>query len=472
MNFLETLKQEESVPPVFNKPSEVRPVVISYVTLGKELHVGHLLLMATATLAQAALGDTEPLILINNNTGPRVAGALINLAETNNLSLQEAAKLASSGQIRPSSIIEAYRARNEQSPELLRATALLDEGKYDIFKSVASSLGDSLLQAGFNTDIIGEASLLVQNQRALGLINPLWSQTGFTYFAEKGLSILEQTGQITATGKCFTSLLGAAKQRIIPGEEPFVVLVDASVDSLDAVRVFSSLNFGQATLLPGAGISFNGEIASGTGGEAITLSELTSEFASKCPEGNILQALKHLVLAMPGSRARAEIMCLYDFKDNDSLVDALVNSYSNSQGFISQVDNLLLNLEAKQGSESQALGKAANDLLAYLPQRIKSLTRLSPEDIIRKMGKFTTIPSTDIYSAVLAQGYSEQAALVRAEGYATGPKELALRGNLFMETLKSLMYCETQITSLTADQFNQLKQMIDMCLGRLGYVKS
>ncbi|KKT64605.1 MAG: hypothetical protein UW58_C0039G0004 [Candidatus Collierbacteria bacterium GW2011_GWC2_44_30] len=58
-----------------NKENETlqteNPLVVCCITLGKEPHLGHLFLLSIAEQTKSALGGDLPVVLINNNTGPR-----------------------------------------------------------------------------------------------------------------------------------------------------------------------------------------------------------------------------------------------------------------------------------------------------------------------------------------------------------------------------------------------------------------
>src|SRR5258708_5555507 len=73
------------------------PIILCSVTMGKELHAGHLFLLTIGEQMRSALGSKNPITLINNNTGPRAAGALCNVAQDQNISLEEAASLMNEG---------------------------------------------------------------------------------------------------------------------------------------------------------------------------------------------------------------------------------------------------------------------------------------------------------------------------------------------------------------------------------------
>jgi len=312
-------------------------------------------------------------------------------AERLNLSLEEAAQHLTQAVLPVDEVISAYRGRIEQGKIFEQAVQLLDQGQYDIFAAVAKKMQSILIEIGFETSIVAESGLLISSQDIIEQVNPVWRNTGFMFSTEKGVKILKKGGQLTATGKSLVSLLGLSQPVIEKGEKTMPIFVDASTDALDSVNVFSSLgDFGQAALLPGAGVSFAGDIASGTQGEALTLSELVDAFRAKCPEGSLLQALRHMVLATPVVKDKGSIMSLYDFRDNKSLVAAVVESYQLSLDFKTKISEMTDSLRVRVGS-SQITNKSMDKWLQFLPQRTTALLNVKTGEVLSSMNNFNPL---------------------------------------------------------------------------------
>lgn len=372
------------------------PVVFSSVTFGKELHAGHMLLLATADLLRLGLGGAKPLSLINNNTGPRAAGALVRLSQNLNLGLEDTASLLDKGDIFVEDIIDAYRSRIETGKDLQQAFELLDSGEYDIFSAVSKKVAPRLEEAGFSAKIVAESENLLSSAEIIESVNPVWRDTGFMFSADKEVKILRRAGQLTATGKVIAYLAGLAKEPLEKGEEPFLVFVDGSKDVIDAAQTYSQLkSLGQAFQVPGTGIGFGGKIASGSKGEALTLTELLEEFKKRRPDGDLALALRQLVLTRPATlltRNMSEAF-FYDFYDNDSLIKTLVLSLDDAQIFRGRIDELLKSFG--EGVAEKTVADVDDKFFAFLPKRRDVLLATPFEEIVRVMSKANIIGISD-----------------------------------------------------------------------------
>ncbi len=465
----ERLIKEEGVE--LAETATLKPVIILCVTLGKELHAGHALLLSTADLLKVGLGEESPIYLINNNTGPRAGGTLVAATERMNLPLEEAARNLTQAILPVDEVISAYRNRIEQGEIFEQAVELLDQGQHDIFAAVAQNVQSKLNEVGFEVKVTPESELLSLSQDIIEQVNPVWRNTGFMFSTEKGVKILKKGGRLTATGKSLVSLLGLSQPVLESGGKTMPIFIDASTDALDSVNVFSSLpEFGQAALLPGAGVSFAGGIASGTQGEALTLSELTATFKAKCPAGSLLSALRQMVLTTPVAKDKGTILSLYDFRDNDSLVDALVGSYKLSLEFKREMDELIDNLRARVGS-FRVSDKNEDKWLQFLPQRTAALLNVKIGEVLNFMNNFSPLKNPeDIGLAVKRQGYRGKEMDAKILEYATGQqKGLFYRNNYFFNVIRSILRQQERIVSLTQHDFNLLETAIKFCLRRLGY---
>lgn len=458
-------------------PEKNRSIILTCITLGKELHAGHMLLLATADLLRVGLGSLEPITLINNNTGPRAAGALISLAEQEQLPIEDTAHLLTQGLIAPDTIVNAYRGRIETGDMLTKAMSLLDEGNYDIFKIMADIMEAKLKEAGFRVNIVPESSNLMINQEIIEMVNPAWSGSGFMFSGEKGIRILRRGGQLTASGKCLVSLTALAKSVINSGQIPLTVFVDSAPDTNDAVMAFSSLgDLGRAMQLQGAGISFGGAIASGSKGEALTLSEVIEDFKKQLPLDSLKLALRHMVLTRPAIVAFAEsptLGALFDFNDNDSFINDLVRCNAEALDFRTQMSTLVNDLRVLIGEESKATDPKIEKWLSYLPLRTMSILEIKPErivDTMRNIEKVLKNPN-EISTAVSNQGYRGKEAQAKINQYKSGPEGLVMRNNYYSGILKSIINIKDKLTSLTREDFNLLETTINFCLERLGYVE-
>lgn len=375
----------------------LKPVLVAGVTLGKELHAGHCLLLATADLLKSNLGEEGPLVLVNNNTGPRAAGALVTLACEAGLGLEETAVKMSSGEIPVEQIVTSYRGRTEKGELADAALKLLDEGRYDIFASIADLAVAGLDKAGFDVRVVAESQGLSEASRILGGINPLWKGSGFSFLSSgQSIKVLQKGGFLTATGKCVTAMANVAKQCLGFGQFPMMIFVDGSTSGADAVATISSMpDLGKAAQVAGAAIGFDGKMASGSFGEALALRELIAEYSKRGPEHSLRAALRGMVLTRPLTipiAKRPDLSCgFYDFYDNDSFVRALVECRQESENFRSSVVGFLGQLQQKVGDLTQAENQSAQKALAHIREKSEAIKGSKAEDIIRALDRFKIV---------------------------------------------------------------------------------
>lgn len=439
------------------------PCVICCVTLGKELHAGHLFLLTIGEQMRSGLKATLPLTLINNNTGPRAAAALSTFTEQGNFSLDEACVFLDQSLARKEEVVEAYRNRNDKSPLLDKAMSALSSGRYDIFSKVASETLSLLQRSGFTTQIISESKLLTLGIEGARNSSPEWANTGFVPFSDsKRVVVIEKAGNLTATGASLASTIGIAKLT----KSDFILNVDSMPDSADATFVFSFLSESSSGLqIPGAGIGFDGKIASGTKGEAFTISEILELFLKERPNGNLKNATLFFTLTQPVSLPKVDNLNLkesfYDFKDNESLLKALIKSSDEYGFFIQTVGSTLEELQKKISDFSSTENKQSILFLKFLSQKSNSLFTTSLKKVVDSAKKITPISSPDeINNFAREFGYGSKNPYI-------SERIFARRSNFFFNTLINLLGDLQGIDSITPEDFSIVAQMVEFCLERL-----
>ncbi len=523
-----TLPQPESIKLADHTPGPI--LVSSGTTLGKEPHAGHLLLLAVADLTRSASESKEPLIMINNNTGPRPAGALLKLSELLNVTPFEAAKKAAAGDISPETIVTSYRSRIIEDNRLGEAIKLLDESGLDIFAPIVNKINPLFKAAGFDIDIKSEATLSREHEKTISDIANIWAGTGFAFAqTDQGLRILQKAGALTASGKMTVTLSRFSERPAT------IVFVDSDQGTTDATQTIDKHTFNSAYQTPGTGIGFEGKIASGSRGESLTLTQLLSEFENLAPpKEKLAKALKVMVLTQPLTIPDLSNLNLstsfYDFKDNKSFVNLLVKCSQTRGDLLLRAAKLEKTLTQKQGSVTQTTPELT-DLFKYLPQKVDAFEKLDLNGFLGKSGKISpanqvrddreimqlirSLSPTDtnlelaahfvysqiaqgssltiqdllnqalakgfrkrtkvedgpgksrILSFVKNQGYKDNEALELAIKYSVGDKGLFIRPNPYCSQLLTIMAMENMIFSITRADLELINKMLNTCLTRL-----
>lgn len=454
------------------KDKNNRPIVVTSVTLGKDLHAGHLLLLSVADLVNRSLESKEPVILVNNNTGPRPAGVVLSLANILGIDIEQAVKALDEEFIDPRKIVSLYRARDENGQELERAIHFLDEGNFDIFSAMAKSTQEKLENAGFDVRVVPESGNLKEAADLIGEVNPLWKGTGFMFDAKNGVRILQKGGRLTATGKCFVSLVSLGRNTICDGGEPFVVFVDSSPDSIDAIHALKTVfNKEQVALVHGSGITFEEKMASGTNGEALTLSEIAREFSTRCPGRLITKAFRHMILTMPAVRTRGLSYIPYDFKDNESFISAVVVANQMLEEFEAEIHRLVDSLVTKIGDKTYTIDGKLEKWFSFLPFKAKAILDVAYVQTSAEASNMNAVRDPiRIANSVALQGYVGKEADQRVREYSKGDnKELVIRANRYMMALMGIVNVVNKVVSISPNDFELLTKMIQVCMRRLGY---
>lgn len=440
------------------------PCVVCSVTLGKELHAGHMFLISVAEQIRNATDSNLPIILVNNNTGPRAAAALINISESKQISLNEAATLMDSGYLSVEEIVTAYRGRDEKSQNVVPAMEILSKSGLDIFAAVARETGEIMDQAGFDTQIVSESELVKYTSEEIENFNPNWTGTGFIpYQNGKRLVILQKDGNLTATGTMFSSIKGLSGKL----NADAMLVVDSMGDSADASFVFSETSGASGIQIAGAGVGFEGYVASGSRGEAMTIKEIAESFYASRPDGNLRNASLYLTLSRPVSIPADKpnlLESFYDFYDNSSMIDLLITCNDEYEKNKTDVFENLTALYQKIAGSSSATSTDAIKLLQFLPQRAQSVFQKNVNRDLSASGKIDIVLKDTLSRYLQEFGYADG----KNKLYENSFRKLAIRKNYYFNYLNGLLKTVKNIDSITEDDFTVISQMMETCMKRSG----
>ncbi len=442
-NFIQKLKQKNNQLELVenNRKTEKErivaqnPLVVCCVTMGKELHVGHLFLITIAEQMKSGLAGDLPVILVNNNTGPRSAGALARFSENNRLTLEDAAKTMNSGRLDISSVVSAYKNRVEESNLIGYANEILETGKFDIFSAVAKDAENTLGESSYDVEVVSGALLLRESREKVKSINSAWSGSGFLpVVADRRVVLIEKAGNLTATGALLSSTIALTEMR----SSDLVVIVDSQPDASDAAFVQSKISRGQLGVqVMGAGVGIDGEIASGTKGEALTIKEAAKRFYNMRPDGNLRTAVTFFTLTRPLfiPRGSSELKdSFYNFDDNDRIISELIKSCDELNTFNQNVVSAMEMLSLRVSDLSASSDVGSNKFLEFLQAKSSTLLSGEKERVLSESRKTV----------------------------------LGVRQNYYFNQLKMILKNIEGISSLTEDQFLTIGKMLQFCLERTG----
>ncbi len=424
-----------------NKKKEVEklearnPCVICCVTMGKQPHVGHLLLFTIAEQIRSGMDSKLPTLLINNNTGPRPAGALVAAANSFGLSLVEMAEAMEKKQLDVKTVVTSYRNRDEKSPDLETANRILVEGGFDIFAAVSEETEKVLKQGGYSLQIVSEAQLVNVAGSKTKNLNYDWQETGFTpFFAQKRVVILEKSGNFTATGALVTSV-----REIVGGlDSDLAIIVDSQPDIGDVAFVQTEVDDPAiAVQVLGTGVGFEGKISSGTKGEALTIKELTNRFLTLRPGRSLKEAALFLTLTRPLYFADSQQNLkesFFNFENNEEMLDTFVSCSDEVLEFKKDLSEILETYGGKVSDRSGSYNKAARKFLEFLPNKATTLFAGEPNRVLADSKK-------------VAGG---------------------VRQNYYFNYLKTIIKTMEEVETITAGDLSTIYQMVEFCLTRTG----
>lgn len=470
--FIEKLKRSQ-IPDTIEQKKElenekvkaVNPCVACCITMGKEPHAGHMFLLAIAEQTRSASGSRLPIVVINNNTGPRAAGAVLQIAESMGLSVQDAVNKMDLGEFMLEEVVSAYRSRKSDEDMVETVMKILSDEEKDIFRVIAKETMLVLKDSGFVAEIVSESYL---GKRAVNKTlnnNLAWRGSGFMpYLDKKRVVILQKSGNLTASGSLFTSINAITE---ITGSD-LVLTVDSMPDVSDVTYVLNKSSTTGGVQVPGAGVGFCGRIASGTKGEALSISDISKRFYLLRPGGNLKNAVVYLTMTRPLSFPVDSLNIadsFFDFKDNDSLIELLLKCNDEVTEYEKVVANKLLGLEKRIGDRSVSGDGGVTKLLEFLPQRSKALLEIDPEKFVSESKKVDMITAGDRANVLIRElGYHS----VSNSPYGRKERLLGIRRNSYFNSLNGLLKAIDRIDMISSNDLAIIKRMAGFCLERIG----
>ena len=355
----------------------VNPTI--YITFSKELHAGHGLLLTLADLHRSSFGG-DRVIILSNDTCPRVACMLDTLSQRLQIDKDTAAQLLSNNIIDSRSIISAYRARG--SNVSTDSLAIVEKG--GLLATIESESKVLIESGGFETVEIIRESQYIYNKSAQTQETE-WDSYGFQLLrSPKGIKLLKKGGRLTALGK----LVSFVQYSKAAHKDRGVFLFDSHATSLDASQTARSLgyNCGQ---YHGTGLGFNGVSGSGTLGNLPSLEELVVMFGTNLSSTLRYFLLTRYYISNQDARLVANIESCYDFANKNSFIADLRAAEVELQEFSNKIKGILCKLNDNNSimTESKVNKEKSKTLLEKLPLQLSALRNLKTCDVIARLRK-------------------------------------------------------------------------------------
>lgn len=492
------------------------------VTLGKELHLGHLALLSSAELARLAVGGDQ-VRLFSNDTGPRVAGMVATLALIRGETVSKVASRLRRGSIKQEEITQAYRSRLTDGSDFLQAMVEVGKGG-GILPVVEKACKDNLARLGFDSLVLvreSDYSLRLGKKVLRGLAGE-WQNTGFSAArSSRGFAVLEKGGELSATGKVVAYLVDALD------DLDSLVVVDGEAHTFDAVDITNFKGM-RTRMTAGVGVGINGKMGSGSGGELPRLSELIQ--GVQVPLKEILRFLT--LTGYTTSRLNPNSVAVgrfYDFASKEAIVPVLEQNYAR---FLVFKDRVLTALEKTKAASAikTMVGKRYVRRLDELPNELWRLMEIKPAEFLDNFDKWSRLGESPGFEGeanklsmrakkdmrewllrrvledglkdnrevamylrkggvvhdvgrlpekvvniesrylqvVLDQGYERERAIERVLQYQAGELMLFRRRNMYFEELMGLLKMVEEVEVWEAGDASLVREMVYICLERLG----
>lgn len=358
----------------------------------------------------------------------------------------------------------AYRSRKSEDIRVEQIMNDLTNGGKDIFSVIASETSTVLKKSGFVVEVLSESALNNIATNEVLSKHETWNGSGFVpYMDNKRVVVLQKSGNLTSSGSLLTSINAIADM----SKSDLVLVVDGMPDIGNITYVLTKTSNSVGLQVPGAGISFNGLIASGTKGEALSVKDISSRFYELRPDGNLKKATVFLTLTRPISFQTSQLNLaelIYDFKDNDSLIRMLVKCDEERMEFLELIDQNLDKLKTRIAEKTTSDDKATAKLIGHLDKRLKSLKQDNIQKILADSKKIEEVSDTNTKAKFISDmGYE-----VSENLYRSNKRSLGIRRNFYFNYLSGLMKMATSFNEVSHSDCNIIIQMANFCLERLG----
>ncbi len=260
----------------------VNTPVMCGITLAKQLHVGHFLLLSLGGLVRTCISSKHPLYLESNDTGLRIERTVIRISKLTGRSSDETMLALSEEKINAAIIEYAYQTRHLTEVESDDAVVWVPKRPdHSLLFAMHQQVNTQLQVCGIApTQIITDSWACHDSSLPeLSAHSLVLARLGFSYVITersgrgKRLIVIKHEGKETASGARAKAIQYVS--RSAKGEKS-VIYVDGDASIQDA-SVILEVNGISLSQLPGAAIGFCLEIASGTNSKALSVTDLFEE---------------------------------------------------------------------------------------------------------------------------------------------------------------------------------------------------
>lgn len=272
-----------------------RPFINMGICVAKRPHVGHMLLAGVVEIARRSMGQTTPIVIHANDTGPRIAQTIARAASERNQEETNVMDQIGSGAIDSGKLEFYYQTRGKASrTAVVRAEQIIKDRR--LILPLQSQEHLRLFQDFWgnteNCHMILESAVGSEYGPQNTLNNPSWYGTGLSY-AELGNKryMLESNGLLTASATR-SATLNFAAQHLDMGIPVFIDSDQSITDSISLLRAQVGI---EGVQFPGTAVGFGMKVGSGTEGNSILMADFIESYRTNFPGKSLLEDVVYLL---------------------------------------------------------------------------------------------------------------------------------------------------------------------------------
>ncbi len=372
--------------------------VLASFTIGKRLHAGHAFHLATMEMTCRQMGRNAEMVFEFNDTGIRFADLLEVGSKELGIEAYQLAELITLGEISTEDVERWYRSRSDAH---INPLSDANGSTYGLSMPYQANAAMKVLDRLFpHRNRSFRLSSDLTHDEVLNSSDPKWRGTGFELSKKR---ILRKEGVATP-------LLTRASFIVDQQKEAGCTYVDSSLEVLKAIEIAKDTTGREIASCPGAAVGFDFAIASGTGGDVETLESLESWYGKNVSTEviDLMADIGYIMCTHPIVAPRNHGDSYYNFKDIESLHQAIATAHVDRINFKQKIDNIGLIIPVGEASRSVDGGTPSKRLRDILKRRLNQNIKMLESGVMSiKTRSLNSNTSTVDYRTILAaQGYT------------------------------------------------------------------
>lgn len=410
--ILKKIEQSHIAIPLFSSKSQENTItyeksnICCAVTIGKSLHIGHLLLFTYAELVRRCMNSPKQLYIELDDAGDRIAGLVAALACEFGRNIEDILYSMHSNEYSSEIIRKAYSQR-------LTSGALYEQAKIRLQNPLNEALFSiieeeyllNLAKFGLTPVLLRDSKLRMKHAcesfpMAVSKIDEGFKYIRYQKDKHSYLMVLEKNGFHTASAMRLAMMIELSQSK-----DESVIFVDSGSDVALASSVLDIFDNSKIKCIEGAAVGFDSFIASATNGQSIQLIYYYERIINRFPDVGVSQLkfgitfflLTRYAVALghrenPLSKAVKQDSSFYDYKDQESLIDDMLLALSESTLFLDNIKRIKSHLIDLKTFKSTVISGWSNTRVKVFREKLLNLKGIRKFDRIFPKSKPLGLP--------------------------------------------------------------------------------